>query len=215
MTRYSFHLKLGALLLCLFAPVFANADNIPDSFKFNGEYINPACVEQLQTYLSENNGIIVQAVVLDTCQDSNLAYQGNARYNPLVIREASSDPGVTYIGYAADSGDPRADFGYEHLGVTSTGLHILSIENTLSAYRIQKKRLIYDIDETREVSTLEKIASFGFFPCRESLHIEGESVVLRSRYFTGVNVVENRCVGGVEEYDLGQLLRAIFNINWN
>ena len=82
MPYYKFLLAFIALVLCS-ASKNANAgewEKISTSlfhgFNLEGEIINPKCVELLQTDISENTNIIIRSVILEECQGSNLAFDG-------------------------------------------------------------------------------------------------------------------------------------------
>ena len=49
-------------------------------FLINNNIINPACIKILQPNLSESSEIIIHSIVLESCQNSNLAFEGIDAY---------------------------------------------------------------------------------------------------------------------------------------
>lgn len=178
------------LLLLITLLVFGHAahaeeHSIPDSFKINGEFINPQCVEQLQTWISESDSIIVQSIVLDTCQDSNLAFEG---------RETFYQNG-NEIGYTGDADDAHDDFSYTYQASLSDNKHILSHGSDLVLYEIMNKRLAFDVAENdfRDVHVLSIIGSIGYFHCFKSAEISENTLTINRRVYYPENPRATAC----------------------
>ena len=76
--------------------------------KIDGEVVNPVCIKLMQPWLSEkvDEPVIIRSIILDTCQNSNLAYGGQ---NPTI----SDDKKVSFY---EDPNDGYSYFGYIFLG---------------------------------------------------------------------------------------------------
>src|SRR5512134_2511919 len=87
------------------------AEAIPYSFS-KPPYVHPKIIEDLSTWLSDSGDQVVAINLLDA--------QGSNRYHGDVLtREAPGEAPFVYVR------DGRETFGYEHVGMTRSGIHVL------------------------------------------------------------------------------------------
>lgn len=179
----NFLLLIVFLLFSNFA--YAQNQKIPESFKINGEYINPKCIEQLSTWISETDNIIIQSVVLETCQNSNLAFEGKNTF----YKEKNK------IGHRGNLDDPHDDFFYSYEATLPDNKHILSHGGSLSLYKITNKRLGFSVlnNDYREVHVLSKIAEIGFFHCFQNATVSENRLIVNRRIYYPENPRATAC----------------------
>ncbi len=143
-------------------------------FTLGSEIINPKCVNLLQTWISEKASIIVQSVVLKTCQNSNLAFEGKTY-------KVDDDGKVSY----QEPDDPTSQFSYQVVGRTDNGYHALYHDGYIGIYKIENRDLYFDINSQpkRPVAVLSKIGSTSFLPCIDSMHVDGSFIVIKKAVF--------------------------------
>ncbi|MCK6460529.1 MAG: hypothetical protein L6Q95_11625 [Planctomycetes bacterium] len=105
----------GAILACGLALACCSArggsPDMPWSFSAP-PYVHPRIIEDLSTWLSDGGDQVVAINLLDA--------QGSNRYHgDILTREG---PGGASFVYTRDG---RAMFGYEHVGTTTSGVHVL------------------------------------------------------------------------------------------
>lgn len=133
-------------------------------FNYHGEAINPKCVNLLQTWMSESPtyGVIVKSVVIDSCQNSNLGFEGR---NPTVSKEG-------WISYPSDPKGEYSGFGYMVLAKSKNNIFALYHSGYVGLYRFEKQNMIFDFttSEKKTVNVLTKL-SRSWMPCFESAAI--------------------------------------------
>jgi len=138
--------------------------------------VNPACIKLMQPWLSEraNSIAIIKSVVLDTCQNSNIAFKGQ---KPTINDEGT-------VSYYEDPKDVYSYFAYRFLGKTSKGIIYLSHKGTIGAYTITKESIITDLQKNtrKSVSVINKIGD-TVMPCFKDAIIENDSLVVKSYRF--------------------------------
>ncbi|MGR5152448.1 hypothetical protein [Photobacterium swingsii] len=159
---------ITAALLMICSGVLANESKFlvdaQNDFTYKGKVINPKCVQLLQPSLSENTAIITRSIVIDTCQNSNLAFEG-------LNYSVNSNGGVEYI---EDNNDPHTRFSYQVLGKFSTNVYALYHLGTVGIYRYEKESVLFDFstNERQPVHVLTKLSE-SFMPCFKVGHIAG------------------------------------------
>ena len=141
-------------------------------FTHAGQPINPKCVNLLQPWMSDY-GIIVRSLVIDTCQESNLAFEG--RENVSLSNEGT-------VSYYEDPNDSHTYFGYKVLGVTQSNIHVLQHMGELGFYRLERMKLRPYFNEDTEISmVLTKLSSDDSY-CFVSASVEKNiAVITRSK----------------------------------
>lgn len=147
--------------------------DIPEGFKINDEYINPQCLQQLQTSLAENSNIIMQAVVLETCQNSNLGLSGHQGlwYNEEAVGFEDPDSNRTFI--------------YKYEGTISDTMYLISHHSDLAIYEITQAELGFDVskDDYRSVHILSKLAHVGYFHCFLKAEIADNTIIVKKALY--------------------------------
>ncbi|MGB2580428.1 MAG: hypothetical protein WBC83_01930, partial [Minisyncoccia bacterium] len=139
-----------------FIPHTAHAlDPVVAGFSVNGEAINPKCIQLMQPWISDNN-FSVRQIVLEECQNSNLASEGISN----IAREEN------VISFYDDPKDAHSYFGYEVLGVTDTGLFVVSHSGDIAIYRIESQKIFTDVlnHKSKQQHTITYIGS-SWTPC--------------------------------------------------
>lgn len=136
-------------------------------FSYKGEIINPQCVDLLQAWISEAHSIILRSVVIDNCQDSNIAFEGQ-NY------EVSPDGTVYYI---ENPKDHHSYFGYKVLGETERGIFALLHSGSIGLYKLETKPIRFDFSksEIQNVKVLTKLSE-TYTPCLISAKIKGNQL---------------------------------------
>ncbi|CAE6900989.1 hypothetical protein ACOMICROBIO_GDFFDHBD_01518 [Vibrio sp. B1REV9] len=138
-------------------------------FHHNGNIINPKCVNLLQAWNSESPqyGIILRSVIIDSCQESNLAFKGRDYH-------VSSDGSVSYY---EDPDDGHSYFKYKVLGKTERGVFALAHSGNIGLYRLETQPVDFDFNNSNEqmVSVLTKLSQ-SWVPCFESATVQGNQL---------------------------------------
>lgn len=138
-------------------------------FRHNGNIINPKCINLLQTFESESPefGIILRSVIIDSCQESNLAFKGRDYH-------LSSDGSVSYYG---DLDDGHSYFKYEVLGKTERGVFALAHSGYIGLYRLESQPVDFDFNYSNEqmVSVLTKLSQ-SWMPCFRTAQVKGNQL---------------------------------------
>ena len=102
--------------------------------------INPKCIQLMQPSISESSefGIIINSVIIDSCQNSNLAYEGRDF-------SASEEGEVSYL---EDPNDPHSHFSYKVLGRTLNNIYVLFHDGYIGLYRLEEKNIRFDFSES-------------------------------------------------------------------
>lgn len=157
--------KFSLIILFLVTKISFADDNM-FGFALNGEPINPKCVELLQPWISDY-GIIIRSIVVDTCQESNLAFEG--KYNINISNDGT-------VGYYEDPQDGHTYFGYKVLGLTANNIYVVQHMGKLGFYRIQNSKIRHNwIDEDEDSKVLTKLSGDDSF-CFVSAQIDGNIV---------------------------------------
>lgn len=138
-------------------------------FHHNGNIINPKCINLLQTSKSESPefGIILRSVIIDSCQESNLAFKGRDYH-------LSSDGSVSYY---EDPDDGHSYFKYEVLGKTERGVFALAHSGYIGLYRLENQPVDFDFNYSNEqrVNVLTKLSQ-SWVPCFRSAQVKGNQL---------------------------------------
>ena len=150
--------------------------NASELLKINAKVVNPACIKLMQPWSSENanSPIIIKSIVLDACQESNLAFKGQ---NPVL----GDDGTVTYY---EDENDVHSRFSYRYLGVLSNGRHYIYHNGTIGVYSISKEDIVIDIlkNATKSVSVINKLGD-SLVPCFQSSVIKNDTLVVKVKKY--------------------------------
>jgi len=167
-----YFLRMLVLGMVLFSSEASSEELNRFGFTHAGQPINPKCVNLLQPWMSDY-GIIVRSLVIDTCQDSNLAFEGRENVS-------LSDDGT--VSYYEDPNDGHTYFGYKVLGVTQNNIYVLQHMGELGFYKLEKMELKPYFNEQTEMSTvLTKLSSDDSY-CFVSASIENNiAVITRSK----------------------------------
>ena len=159
--------------------------------KINGKVVNPACIKLMQPWLSENvdSPVIIRSIVLDTCQNSNLAYEGQ---KPTI----SDDKKVSFY---KDPNDGHSFFGYTYLGKTSKGKNYIYHNGTIGSYTITKENMITDFKKntSRSVTVITKLGS-SFIPCFQSAIIKDDILVVKAKKYDPSKPTAYQCGDTIE-----------------
>ena len=153
----------------------------PPGLVWRGKPVHPGCIRELKTELADSRPVVA-AVDLEGCADSNryaAPYETEGR--TLRLRDSAAE-------------GSRGYFQYEHLGVLSTGVHVVRLLESgggsgafqgLLFLRVEKTRVLEDGRErAREALVLRGSESLGD---RDQVIVElsGDSVKIRRREFRG------------------------------
>ena len=159
--------------------------------KIDGEVVNPACIKLMQPWLSENTDspVIIRSVVLDTCQNSNLAYDGQ---KPTI----SDDKKVSFY---KDPNDGHSYFGYTYLGKTSKGKNYIYHNGTIGVYTITKENMITDLQKntSKRVTVINKLGD-SFVPCFRSASIKDDTLVIKVKKYDPSKPTAFQCGDRIE-----------------
>ncbi len=165
--------------------------NASELLKIDGKAVNPACIELMQPWLSEksNDNVIIKSVVLDTCQNSNLAFKGR---EPTV-----NDDGT--ISYYKDPDDGHSRFAYRYLGKTSKGIHYIFHNGNIGVYSITNEKIISDLQKntTRNVTVINKLGD-SFVPCFQDGVVKNDNLIIKVKAYMPDEPVAFQCSDSIE-----------------
>ena len=164
---------LISLLVLTSAPVFAeSASNKNHGFNYKGQAINPNCVNLLQTWSSENANTIIRSIIVDTCQESNLASKG--------ADFSSKEDGTIY--YYEDPDDRWSYFGYKVIGKSSEDIFVLQHGRSIGLYRLEHKTVSFDfsVNKLDSVRVLVKLSEADI-PFFQSAEIVGNQLMITKK----------------------------------
>ena len=166
----SFQITTFLLLVCL------SSLSARELLKIDGEVVNPSCIKLMQPWLSENadSPVIIRSIVIDTCQNSNLAYKGQ---KPTI----SDDKTVSFY---KDIDDAHSYFGYTYLGKTSKGKNYLYHNGTIGVYTITKENMITDLQKntSKRVTVISKLGD-SLIPCFQSASVINDALVVNLKKY--------------------------------
>ena len=188
---------LISLLVLTSAPVFAeSASNKNHGFNYKGQAINPNCVNLLQTWSSENANTIIRSIIVDTCQESNLASEG--------ADFSSKEDGTIY--YYEDPDDRWSYFGYKVIGKSSEDIFVLQHGRSIGLYRLEHKNLSFDfsVNTLDSVRVLVKLSEADI-PCFQSAAIVGNQLMITKKVWDDNAPRAKQCKNSLETitFDLG------------
>ena len=164
---------MATLLIFINALAFAGENNNADAnhfmgFDYEGKVINPKCVNLLQTSISDS-AIITRSIIIDTCQDSNLASEG--------IDFSIKDDGN--VSYYEDPSDGHTYFGYRVVGRTLNNVFVLFHNGYIGLYTLSKQKIRFDFskNEPKLVTLLTKLSD-TYTPCFQSAEIRGNTLII-------------------------------------
>jgi len=174
--------KITFILLIGISSLFGTS-----KFLINGNTINPACIKILQTSLAESSEIIIHSLVLESCQDSNLASVGMNSYKK----------GET--SFCSDPDDGHTCFSYKVLGTTKNNIFYLFHSGYIGAYTI-KKQPIYNLETNKSLTVhiLTKVGS-SFIPCFQSARIDKNKLLITKKIFDAYQPTAFQCQTKLEE----------------
>ncbi|OLQ95163.1 hypothetical protein BIY21_06850 [Vibrio ponticus] len=170
---------------------------IDHGFVYKGSIINPKCVNLLQAWPSESSkyGIILRSVILDSCQESNLAFEG--RDYSITSRGANS--------YSSNTNDENFSFQYEVLGKTEHDVFAVLHSGYIGLYRLEAKQVRFDFGESDDqiVSVLTKLSQ-TWVPCFESANVQGNQLQVVKHIWNPDAPTADQCSDRLETvtYDL-------------
>lgn len=151
--------------------------NASELLKVSGEIVNPACIKLMQPWLSESadSPVIIKSVVLDTCQNSNLAFSGQS---PTV-----DDNGT--VSYCEDPNDAHSCFAYLYLGKTLKGTNYIFHNGTIGAYTITRESVITDLQKNtiKSVGVINKLGD-SFIPCFQFAIVKNDTLIVKARKYS-------------------------------
>ena len=156
---------IGAMLWV--AASQAQAAEAFKGFSLNGKAINPVCLQKMRPWDSDN-GIIVRSIVLETCQDSNWAFNDT----PAQVK---GDTVSTVI--------ENEPFSYQVLGRTTSGVFLVKqTGNEIFAYRIETTPVKADLLEGK-AAPAHVLTALGrsFVPCLQSAVVKGDALVVQKQ----------------------------------
>ncbi|MDO6496928.1 hypothetical protein [Photobacterium sanguinicancri] len=194
---------ITVVLMMVSSGALANEANLlvdaQNGFTYKGKVINPKCVQLLQPSVSENTAIITRSIVIDTCQNSNLAFEGlNYSINAM--------GGVEYI---EDINDPHTRFSYQVLGKLSTNVYALYHLGTVGIYSYEKESVLFDFttNERQSVYILTKLSE-SFMPCFKAGNIAGGYLKITKSKWDSNAPKANQCLDSDEalSFNLSDIL---------
>jgi hypothetical protein len=157
-------------------------------FSHQGKAINPKCVNLLQTWISESPeyGIITKSIVIDSCQDSNLAYEGKDY-------SVSKDGTVSYY---EDPQDGHSHFGYRVVGRTLNNVFVIFHSGSIGLYRLQERDVIFDFSQSdaKSVKVLTKLSG-TWMPCFKSAEIRENRLLIVKDVWDSSAPRASQCTG--------------------
>ena len=161
-------------------------------FSYKGAIINPKCVNLLQTWSSESPeyGIIHRSIIIDSCQDSDLAYEG---------RDFSVGEDGT-ISYYEDPQDGHSYFGYKVVGRTLNNIFVLFHSGYIGLYRLEEQEMIFDFSQKtkKPVLVLTKISG-SWTPCFDAAETRGNALIVRKGVWDSSAPRSSQCTEATEE----------------
>lgn len=159
--------------------------------KIAGEIVNPACIKLMQPWSSESldSTVIIKSVVLDTCQNSNFAFNGQ---KPTI-----DDNGT--VSYYEDPTDAHSYFAYRYLGKTSKGTSYIYHNGTIGAYIITQENIIKDLQKstTKSVSVISKLGDL-FVPCFQYAVVKNDTLIVKVKKFSPSRPTAFQCSDTIE-----------------
>ena len=157
-------------------------------FSYQGKAINPKCVNLLQTWISESPeyGIITKSIVIDSCQDSNLAFEG---------KDYSVSENGT-VSYYDDPEDGHTYFGYRVVGRTLNNVFVLFHSGYIGLYRLNETNVIFDFSKNsaKSVQVLTKL-SHAWMPCFISAEIRENTLLIVKDIWDSSAPSASQCTG--------------------
>ena len=157
-----------------------------EGFNYQGKVINPKCVNLLQVWGSESPeyGIIAKSIIIDSCQDSNLAFEG---------KNFTTDKKGT-ITYYEDPKDGRSSFSYRVVGRTLNNIFVLFHSGYIGLYKLEEQDVIFDFSkkEKTSVTVLSKLSE-TWTPCFQSAHIIGNKIIINKFEWDSSTSRANQC----------------------
>tara|TARA_B100001123_G_C14938289_1_gene878627 strand:+ start:178 stop:780 length:603 start_codon:yes stop_codon:yes gene_type:complete len=161
-------------------------------FIYKGAIINPKCVNLLQTWSSESSayGIINRSIIIDSCQDSNLAYEG---------RDFSVGKDGT-VSYYEDPRDAHSYFGYKVVGRTLNNIFVLFHSGYIGLYRLEEQEITFDFSQKtkKSVLVLTKISG-SWTPCFDAAETRGNALIVRKGVWDSSAPRSSQCTEATEE----------------
>jgi hypothetical protein len=167
-------------------------------FEYEGEAINPKCVNLLQTWISESTefGIITSSIIIDSCQDSNLAFEGK----DYSIRNDGT------VSYYEDPDDGHSYFGYRVVGRTLNNVFVLFHSEYIGLYSLTEQDMRFDFskNKTKTVKVLAKLSE-TYMPCFDSALTRGNKLIIIKSVWESSASRAARCTDVKETltFDLG------------
>ena len=174
--------KMGDFgLNVVFSGTYIKEDTMKD-FKIDGQVINPACIKLMQPWKSEHSNIIVRSIVLENCQNSNVAFSGIQAYKN----------GET--SYCEDPNDGHTCFEYKYLGKTDDGTYFLFHQGYVGAYFISEKKLKDDlkVKKSTRLHVLTKIGD-SLIPCFQEATIDKNQLIIVKKKFDAYQPTAFQC----------------------
>lgn len=156
---------VGAILMASLSQ--AHAAEPFKGFNLAGKAINPVCLSKMAPWISDT-AIIVRSIVLETCQDSNWAF---------------NDSPVKIKGDTVSTEIEGESFSYEVIGRTTSGVFLVSQSGEqIFAYRIDVAQVKADLLEgkARPAHVLTALGQ-GFVPCFLSAKVKGDVLVVQKQ----------------------------------
>ncbi len=137
-------------------------------FSYEGKVINPKCVNLLQSWQSDS-GIITRSIIIDSCQDSNLAFEGK---NLSISHDGT-------VSYYEDPNDGHSKFGYRVVGRTLNNVFVLFHQGYIGLYRLREQNVTSDFSKNKEksVMVLTKLSD-AWMPCFISAKTQGNKLII-------------------------------------
>ena len=192
---------LAAVTLALFAgtagPLCAAPDPAPGATpSFCREpYIHPLIVKDLLAWLSDGGDQVVAINLLES-NDSN-RYFGTPKVEPSTIK-ALRTPRISLQSKETAGGEEEtSEVGYQYVGLTRSGVHVLSTWEWGAGTMVSKQLLLVTIEEDRGLNDVETIQSSHLQLGRRRLLIRklGE-IVLGDRWDGELAVDGNKILVG-------------------
>jgi hypothetical protein len=165
--------------------------NIFLGFSHDGIVINPKCIYLLQTGISESSqyGIIAKSLIIDSCQESNLAFAGKDY--------SISNHGT--VSYYEDPDDRHSYFRYKVLGRTLNNVFILFHSGYIGLYRLEEQYVQFDFSKTEKkaVKVLTKLSG-SYVPCFDSAETIGNKLLVIKDVWDSSAPSANQCSGTKE-----------------
>lgn len=187
--------KMGDFgLNVMFSGTYIKKDTIND-FKIDRQVINPACIKLMQTWESEHSNVIIRSIVLENCQNSNVAFSGIEAYKN----------GET--SYCEDPNDGHTCFEYKYLGKTDDGTYFLFHQGYVGAYLISKETLTDElkVEKKKTVHILTKVGD-SLIPCFEKATVDKNQLIIFKKKFDAYQPTASQCKKETERIILNGLV---------